>query len=208
MDAWPLWNLVLRTPRLELCPDDDAGLLELFAEAERGIHPPDYMPFGVPWTDQHPITWMQHYWRRRADCVPTDWKVHFLVRLDGVVIGAQALYGADFAIKRLVTTGSWIGLRYQGLGYGTEMRSAVLSFAFDHLGATTARSTAFLDNRRSLGVGRRLGYRPDGTGEAVRRGRTAVEQRLLLKKTEFRPACPIRVEGLDRCLAVFGLPAE
>ena len=53
---WPLWRLVLRTPRLELRPDDDAGLVELLAEACRGVHPPAEMPFGVPWTDAR--TWV------------------------------------------------------------------------------------------------------------------------------------------------------
>jgi hypothetical protein len=48
-DPWPLRHLVLRTPRLELRPDD-AGLLELVEEAYRGVHPPDRMPFLVPWT--------------------------------------------------------------------------------------------------------------------------------------------------------------
>jgi hypothetical protein len=30
-DPWPLWRLMLRTPRLELRPDDDPGLRELLA---------------------------------------------------------------------------------------------------------------------------------------------------------------------------------
>ena len=38
-EPWPLRHLVLRTPRLELRPDDDAGLLELVEEAYRGVHP-------------------------------------------------------------------------------------------------------------------------------------------------------------------------
>ena len=48
MDHWPLRHLVLRTPRLELRPDDDEGLLELVEEAYLGIHPPGEMPFLVP----------------------------------------------------------------------------------------------------------------------------------------------------------------
>ncbi|MFC3899118.1 hypothetical protein ACFOWZ_47300 [Lentzea rhizosphaerae] len=36
MSAWPLRNLVLRTPRLELRPDDDEGLYELVDVAPRG----------------------------------------------------------------------------------------------------------------------------------------------------------------------------
>jgi len=59
-----------------------------------------------------------------------------------------------------VSTGSWLGMRHQGKGFGTEMRAAILMLAFDHLGAKTARSSAFTDNPRSLAVSRRLGYEP------------------------------------------------
>src|SRR4051794_18330350 len=64
MDPWPLHNLVLRTPRLELRPDDDAGLRELVAEARLGVHPPDYMPFTVPWTDNPEHEWLPSPGRR------------------------------------------------------------------------------------------------------------------------------------------------
>src|SRR6186713_2202343 len=53
-DPWPLRHLVLRTPRLELRPDDDAGLFELAEEARLGVHRPEHMPFLVPWTDVDP----------------------------------------------------------------------------------------------------------------------------------------------------------
>jgi hypothetical protein len=89
MDPWPLRHLVLRTPRLELRPDDDAGLLELAEEAERGVHAPDYMPFFVPWTDNKPREWLQYYWATRAALRPDDWTIQFLVRHNGRVIGEQ-----------------------------------------------------------------------------------------------------------------------
>jgi hypothetical protein len=54
VEHWPLRHLVLRTPRLELRPDDDAGLDELVAVAYDGVHPPAEMPFAVPWTDADP----------------------------------------------------------------------------------------------------------------------------------------------------------
>ena len=54
MEHWPLRHLVLRTPRLELRPDDDAGLDELVAVAYGGVHPPEEMPFGEAWTDADP----------------------------------------------------------------------------------------------------------------------------------------------------------
>ena len=139
MEHWPLRQLVLRTPRLELRPDDDAGLDELVAVAYGGVHPPEEMPFGVAWTDADPRYlgrgMLQHFWAERAALAPERWSIHFLVRLDGRVIGTQRLGTHDFAVTREVGTGSWIGLRHQREGLGTEMRAAVLLFAFDHLGA-------------------------------------------------------------------------
>lgn len=53
-DVWPLFGLVLRTPRLELrspSPEQLAALAEL---ADDGVHDPATMPFLVPWTDLPP----------------------------------------------------------------------------------------------------------------------------------------------------------
>jgi RimJ/RimL family protein N-acetyltransferase len=99
----------------------------------------------------------------RAALASDDWTVTVLVRQDGEVVGTQGLSGKDYAATREVSTGSWLGRTHQGQGIGTEMRSAVLLLAFDHLGAGTARSGAFIDNIASLAVSRKLGYRPDGT---------------------------------------------
>ena len=48
---WPLAELLVRSPRLELRPDDDAGLAALADRAIDGVHPADEMPFLEPWTD-------------------------------------------------------------------------------------------------------------------------------------------------------------
>ena len=87
MEHWPLRRLVLRTPRLELRPDDDAGLDELVAVAYGGVHPPDEMPFGEEWTDADPRYLgrgiLQFFWGERAALAPQRWSIHFLVRLGG-----------------------------------------------------------------------------------------------------------------------------
>lgn len=211
--AWPLRGLVVRTPRLELRPDDGEGLLELVAEAHRGVHDPAQMPFQVPWTDApaHELgrNMLQYYWSQRAELRPDNWVINFLVRLDGTVIGTQGLSARDFAVTRQVATGSWIGRRHHGRGLGTEMRAAALQVAFDHLGAGTARSGAFVDNLASHGVSRKLGYVQDGTRTCARRGEPAVEQRLLLRREAFdrhRPQWKVRVDGLtEECLALLGV---
>lgn len=209
-DPWPLWRLELRTPRLTLRPDEDAGLVELMAEARRGVHPPEQMPFGIPWTDAPPEVMvpegLRHHWSKRVASRPDDWEVTFLVRYEGKVIGSQALSAKDFAVTREVSSGSWVGLRHQGNGVGTEMRAAVLMLAFDHLGARAARSEAFEDNASSHAVSRKLGYRPDGTCTYARRGKPATHVRLVVTPDTFRrPDWQLDVKGLDAALPVFGL---
>ena len=208
-EPWPLRHLTLRTPRLELHPDDDNGLLELVAEAQRGVHPSGEMPFLVPWTDEVGHRTLQHFWLQRAQLGPEGWTINFLVRLDGCVVGTQGLTGRSFGILREVTTGSWIGLRHQRRGIGTEMRAAVLVFAFDHLGAVRARSSAFRENAASLRVSERLGYRPDGTEAIVRRGLATEDVRLLVTPDRFvRPPWTLQVEGFDACRELLGVPAQ
>lgn len=212
-DPWPVAGLALRTPRLELRPDDDTGLRELAALALEGVHPPEEMPFSEPWTDADPRYLgrgtLQYHWASRAAMRPESWRLHFLVRsrADGRVLGSQALVGVDFATTREVSSGSWLGLAHQRAGLGTEMRAAVLALAFDHLGARTARSEAFVDNHASLAVSRRLGYRQDGTRVVVRRGERAEQVRVLLDGTDWathRPPWTCEVSGLRPCLGLLG----
>lgn len=210
-DPWPLAGLVLRTPRLELRPDDDAGLRELVEVAYAGVHPPEEMPFTHPWTDADPRYLgrgsLQYFWRCRADVGPERWAVNFIVRLDGRVIGTQGLMAAGFAQTREVSSGSWLGLAFQARGLGTEMRAAVLGLAFDHMAARAARSEAFVDNPASLAVSRRLGYRDDGSRVEPRRGTAATLQRVLLDRAGWdahRPGWTVEVSGLGPCLGLLG----
>jgi RimJ/RimL family protein N-acetyltransferase len=205
MDPWPFRHLVLRTPRLELRPDDDEGLLELVEQAHRGVHPPDEMPFAHEWTDAPPEqlgrATFQFYWGARARLTPADWGLNFLVRFEGRVIGTQSLRGVDFRVAREVSSGSWIGLEHQGKGIGTEMRAAVLLLAFDHLDAVQARSSAAIGNPKSRGVSRRLGYVEDGTSRVVRRGQPTEDVRFLVTRDRFaRPDWKLDVTGLTDCL--------
>ena len=205
MDAWPLRHLVLRTPRLELRPDDDEGLFELVEVAKAGVHDPAEMPFYVPWTDSlpddHGVGMLQFYWGQRAKLTANDWAIPFLVRHEGQVIGVQEIGARDFAVLREVNTGSWLGRRFQGNGFGTEMRIAVLQFAFDHLDARIARSAAWLGNHASNRVSAKLGYVHDGTMAAAPRGERLEHVRLRLDAPDFvRPEWNVAVEGLAECV--------
>ena len=121
------------------------------------------------------------------------------------MIGTQGMMAVDFAVTREFRTGSWLGLRHQGHGLGTEMRAAVLLLGFDHLGATRARSDAFVDNAASLRVSERLGYRPDGSARLARRGAPAEDLRLVLDPADLvRPEWTLSVDGVDGCRGLLG----
>jgi RimJ/RimL family protein N-acetyltransferase len=205
MDPWPLRHLVLRTPRLELRPDDDEGLFELVEVAKEGVHDPAEMPFNVPWTDHIAVDdgrgMVQFFWGQRAKLAVGDWTVTFLVRHEGEVVGVQDIGARDFVALREVNTGSWIGRKFQGQGFGTEMRIAVLQFAFDHLGAHIARSAAWEGNHASNRVSEKLGYVHDGTIGVAPRGERLEHVRLRLDAANFvRPEWNVQVEGLAQCV--------
>ena len=115
--------------------------------------------------------------------------------------------GREFAALREVATGSWLGQKHQGKGIGTEMRAAVLHLAFEGLGAQTAVSSAWSDNKPSLGVSRKLGYTNDGVRRVMRRGKPVIDQRLRLDRATWaaKRTIPVRIEGLEPCLPLLGL---
>lgn len=210
--AWPLAALRLTTDRLELRPDDDLGLAELANLAAAGVHPPEAMPFSTPWTDGTPEqvarSTLQYHWRCRGGLTPTRWTVSFIVRADGRVVGTQDVSATDFGALRTVRTGSWLGLAHQGRGIGTEMRRAVLAWAFDELGAEVAQSAAFGDNPASIAVSRRIGYVDDGVDVVLRRGRPAELHRFRLTAAAWQNAggapAGFRADGVDACRPLLG----
>jgi len=84
---------------------------------------------------------LQHWWASRGSWSPTNWTLGLAVVAGGQPMGVQDVTARDFAVRKTVVTGSWLGRAYQGRGYGTEMRAAVLTLAFDGW-ALTARSRA------------------------------------------------------------------
>lgn len=208
---WPLFDLVIRTPRLECRYVTQELAVELVELAAKGIHPPERMPFNMAWTDAPPgeleRNSLQHFWRTWSSHRPDEWTLPFAVVADGVVVGTTDVRGSDFAVLRQAGTGSWLGQAYQGKGLGTEFRHAMLELAFAHLGAVRARSAAYDDNTASLGVSRKLGYREDGEKWMVRRGEPARQIRLAMDRADWERIrrSDITVEGLEPCLPLLGL---
>ncbi len=209
MRNWPLFRLRVTTPRLELRLPSLDDLDRLGDRAAEGVHDPDFMPFLYPWTDGEPAErarrTIQFHFGKWGGWSPEDWGCPLVVVFEGQVVGVQELMGADFAVTREVSSGSWLGSRFHGRGIGTEMRAAVLHLAFDGLGARYATSGAFADNHASLAISRKLGYTDDGIQIHNRRGRPVETVRLRLSRDDWTTPAGFRIHDLEPCLPMFGV---
>ena len=175
------------------------------------MHDPAVQPFSVAWTDvpsaELARSVLQYYWSQWGSWRPADWTLDLVAERAGTIVGTQGIRGQDFAVRREVSTGSWVGQQFQGQGFGTQMRAAVLHLAFEGLGAQTATSGAYEDNEASLAVSARLGYTGDGTERHTVRGQLALLHRLRLDQEAWRAhrSISVQIEGLPPCLPSFGL---
>ncbi len=208
---WPLFDVVVTTPRLTLRVVDDDLAVELAALAARGVHDPATMPFAVPWTDlpqpELERGVLQFHWRTRAETSPAGWRIPFAAIVGRDVVGATDLAAVDFPTLRSFETGSWLGIEHQGQGIGKEMRMATLTVGFDGMGAEEATTGAWSDNVASLGVTRALGYEFAGARRAVRRDRADELHGYRMSRAHFATIrrADIEVTGMEPVREMLGV---
>jgi RimJ/RimL family protein N-acetyltransferase len=207
---WPLFDLRIRTPHLELRLPTDDDLLELAKVVQAGIVDADRTVFLVPW-HQLPSPalerqFLQHWWRNRGSWNPSNWQLGLAMFEDGRPVGMQDVIARDFAIRHVVQSGSWIGREFQGRGLGTEARAAILALAFDGLGATTAESGYFQGNAASARVSEKLGYQRLYEEIEAIEGKRMIEVRVRCTPETWKSELvPVTIEGLEPCLKLFGV---
>ena len=207
---WPLFDLRVRTPRVELRLPTDDDLIELMAIARDGIVDADRNVFLVAWhrlpSPAFERQFLLHWWAERGSWNPNNWHVGFGIFGDGRPVGMQSVLARDFALRRVVNSGSWIGREFQGRGYGTEARAAMLGLAFDGLGAVAAESGYIEGNDASRRVSEKLGYETLCTERVMSEGKAAVEVRVRCTPGSWkRDLVPVTIEGLEPALKLFGI---
>jgi RimJ/RimL family protein N-acetyltransferase len=210
-DLWPQYGLTICTPRLELRLPRDEELAALAQLAANGVHRPGERPFLTPWTEGSPEdraqAVLQGQWSQLGEWSPAAWALGLGVFRQGEPLGMVTLRARDFPVVREVATASWLGIDYHGNGYGTEARTGLLTLAFDHLGAHSARTEVFQDNHASQGVSRKLGYQRDGISVDARGDEAVVSDRLRLTRDTWvhREHMAVKVGGITACRTMFGL---
>ena len=205
--TWPLFDLIVRTPVLELRVPTDDEITMLVAQLDSSIYErTGFMPFTMDFTGD-PIASMKYFWSTRSNWTADNWTLSLVPFIDGEPLGNQALRASDFPLVRRFDTGSWLLPDAQGRGIGTEMRAAALHLAFDGLGALEAESEAHVDNEASNGVSRRLGYETTHRQLAKFGDERGEVYKLLLRRDTWETLRrdDIEIIGLDACLPMFDL---
>ena len=209
-DLTLLYDLRLRTPRLELRLGSHEELVELARLAKQGVHPPEEMPFAIAWTDRigepgFVDSFVAFHENHLAEWSPRNWSLNLLVLENSALVGTQGMLAEGFGERRAVHTGSWLARRFQRRGIGTEMRAVMLELAFRGLGAARAESTWLEGNAASGRISEKLGYVEYVVGTKSPRGHPVAEHGVEIERDAWRCPVPVEIEGLEPCLPLFGL---
>ena len=211
-DLWPFFGLTITAPPVRLAYPTDEIIAEL-VECADDIHSPGASPFMGSWSIDKPEvrarSILQFQWWSRATVSPDKWQLPFAVVIDDEVAGVQDAFAENFHQTRVAKTGSWLNRKFQGQGFGTVARRAILHFLFEGLGAVIAQTEAFESSAASRCVTEKLGYQPDGETLAIR-GDGEVDRviRYRYEQADWEAnlwADDITIAGLEPCLPLLGL---
>ncbi|MHB2028667.1 MAG: GNAT family N-acetyltransferase [Acidimicrobiales bacterium] len=207
---WPLFELRLTINDTLLRPVRETDLDELARILPDDVehNPNSRLWLGLDLASNRRRLLFQNYWRNWGTWTVESWTLDFCVINRSQIVGIQTLEAEDFVELRTVDSSSWLTPECRGLGLGTAMRVAILGFAFDHLGAQAAITSARIDNAASLGVSRRIGYRENGVTTSRSPTGPCQLQHLRLTRAQWQESSlgnSVFVTGLSGCALYFGL---
>jgi RimJ/RimL family protein N-acetyltransferase len=207
---WPIFDIRIGVGDLTMRPLVEADLDELarMLPPDVELNPASPTYDGAPAeTARGTIVW-QDYWRAMGTWTIDAWRLTFGVWRGQALIGTQELEGNDFPRLRTVDSASMLAVDERGKGRGKAMRRAVLALAFGGLQAECAISSAWQDNRASLGVSRALGYVDNGVERHRRDDGVDDMVHLRLGRDAWLAsghAAGVEVDFPDACRPYFGL---
>jgi len=211
VDIFPAFGLRIECGPVTLRAMRESDVPRVAELAAGGIHAEGAQPFLMPWnlSETQPLESLKFYYRTWAAFSPENWRALMAVERDGIMVGAQDMKAEKFAVLRHAETGSWLGLSHQSRGTGTLMRQAILSFAFDHLGAVEMRSGAWADNPNSHRVSEKCGYIMNGYQLLDREGERVRQDDFVVTTEVFiRPPYEVVVTGAEAFRRAIGLDVD
>jgi len=152
-----------------------------------------------PYRKRDALDWIKHSSKKKKD----SYTFFIELKSEKKVIGATSLEIDDH--NKIGKSGSWINKRYWKKGYITEAKIAVNNFAFNKLKLRKLESGAFVSNKASDIMQKKMGYKFEGTRRkhAISKatGKIHDENMYGLMKEEWNKVRPKLVKRLNKKLS-------
>jgi ribosomal-protein-serine acetyltransferase len=183
----------LRSSRLVLAPVEPRDTMDLWAAIDASRSELEaWLPSASLITDREAV-------HRHTVSSVDDWDhgraCRFTIRDSGTHAFLGVVSVEDFnLLRQSVELGYWLRSDATGSGVATEACSMVLSWLFTRVNVRRVRAAVATENRASLAVVRRLGFRFEGTARRVEQcqGRWLDHAMFALLDTDARPELGLR----------------
>jgi len=147
-------RLILRPPRLKDADDLVKGIGEL--QVSRYLA---FVPF--PYKKKDAILWINKQIKNWKKEKKEDLNFMIVLKSENRMIGSTGLHSIDYFNSK-VRTGSWIARKYWRKGYVSEAKVAINDFIFDKLKLQKIETDAFVKNKASNYMMKKLGFKFEG----------------------------------------------
>lgn len=147
-------RLILRKPKLSDWKDVVEGMGNLDVSKNLKFAP-------YPYKKKNAVNWIRYIlknWKKKNKESYT-WFIE--LKSKKKVIGETGIYGVNTKDKKAII-GSWINKNYWRKGYILETKIPIFDFIFNRLKLRKIESTAWKENRASINMLKKLGFKYEG----------------------------------------------
>jgi [ribosomal protein S5]-alanine N-acetyltransferase len=115
-----------------------------------------------PYKKKNALWWIKDVTKRWKKKEKDDYTFYIELKKEHKVIGATGIHKVDY-INKKAKTGSWINRKYWRNGYILEAKIPILDFIFNKLKLEKVETEAFVENKASNAMSKKLGFKYEGT---------------------------------------------
>ncbi|MEK6926113.1 MAG: GNAT family protein [Nanoarchaeota archaeon] len=148
-------RLILRPPKLSDWKDIVEGAGDVQVSKMTAAIPHPYSKKDADW-------WINDVLKKWKKKKKDNYTFMIELKEQNKLIGATDIHKIDF-INKKANTGSWINRRYWRRGYILEAKIPVIDFIFNKLKLRRIETQAFVENKASNSMSKKLGFKFEGT---------------------------------------------
>lgn len=148
-------RLILRPPKRSDWKDVVEGSRDIQVSKMLAVVP-------HPYKKKDALRWINDVIKKWKKKKKEDYTFFIELKKEKKVIGATGIHKVSYIDKK-AKTGSWINKKYWRKGYILEAKIPILDFIFNKLQLEKVETEAFVENKASNEMSKKLGFRYEGT---------------------------------------------